>query len=72
LMMTEAEDLFVRVYCSRDDEGDDKRKVFERAIEGMMKPNLFVGSEKSGGICEELGIEFIKYEGVDKLRKVLL
>lgn len=71
LMMTEAEDLFVRVYCSRDEEEDDKRVVFGRAVDGMMKPNLFVGSERSGEICGELGIEFIKYEGVDKLRRVL-
>ncbi len=67
LKLADAEGLFDEVIALDAEERDDKTAVFDKAG----KVDVFVGSEKSRKVCEELEIKFVKYEGVDKLREVL-
>lgn len=64
LKLAGAEDVFDRIVFG---ERDDKRLVFDKAG----KIDVFVGSEKSEKVCVDLGIKFVEYEGVKKLREDL-
>jgi hypothetical protein len=71
LKLADAESVFDNVICSNSEEEDSKKIVFDRAVDKVGKIDVFVGSEKSGRFCEDLGIEFIKYENIDRLKEEL-
>lgn len=71
LNFAKAEDIFDSAITSKPDEKDDKKIVFERAIKKGEKPDIFIGSEKSGTLCKEFGIKFIKHCSIKKIKEEL-
>jgi hypothetical protein len=71
LRLADASEIFNYIFTSMPNEEDNKKIVFDKAIKEGKKPDIFVGSEKSGEICKELGIDFIKYRNLEKLKEEL-
>ncbi len=71
LRLANASETFDYIVTANPNEEDDKKIVFDKAIKRAKKPDIFVGSEKSRKVCKELGIDFIKYGNLEKLKEEL-
>lgn len=62
LKLADAEGVFDYIVCLDSSDEDNKRMVFDKAIKEGIDVDVFMGSEKSGKICKDLGIKFIEYD----------